>query len=119
MRAAERWTSPAIDAIEGPYRFKNPEEVRYFLFLRPDLLDVVTEGIVEIPEHVPTDQPIDLEVVWDAEDADDDGELIAVVQARLEPEDVVSRMERLRRDWLIAALRRVQDPSFTVGVEYR
>lgn len=118
MRLAERPTQAAIDALVGVYRFVNPGEVRYFLDVHPDIFDVVNQGASKIPEFVPSDSPIDLEVVWEVDGADDPGELIAVVRTKMEPEDVLPRLERLRRCWLIEAIQGTTEPLFTVGVEY-
>ncbi len=118
MRVAETPSQQAIDALAKAYRFVNPDEVRYFLDSHPDILNAVTQGASKIREFVPSDALIDLEVVWEVDGSDNPGELIAVVRTHLDPEDVLPRLERLRRRWLIEAIQGTTGPLFTVGVEY-
>ena len=111
--------SPAtINDLEAIYQFREPDDVRAFLAHHPDLLDLLVEGASKIPEFLPSDEPIALEVLRDPEDEADDGELFAIVLTRQEPEDVRPRLNRLDREWLIDA-GRPHAGRFNVAVEYR
>lgn len=108
----------AIDAIERLYEFREPDEVRMYLTKNPDLLDLLNEAAVKIPEFLPPDGPIVLEVVWDPEDEEgEDDELFALVPTKLEPEDVRPMMDRMRREWLIGTPGR-RASRFNVGPRY-
>lgn len=108
----------AIDALERVYEFREPGEVRAFLAEHPDLLPLVVEAAAKIPEFLPSDLGIALDVVWEPEDEDDGGELFALVPTELAPEDVRSRLALLDREWLIEA-GRFAAGRFNVNVEYR
>ena len=107
-----------IGELESRYRFREPDKVRAFLLAHPEVLDLVVQAQAKIPEFLPADQPLELEVVRDPEDEHDDGELFAIVPTDLEPEDVRPRMRRFLREWLVDAGRPV-GLLFNVGVEYR
>jgi hypothetical protein len=117
---ARAHTTPqqTIAELERRYRFREPEEVRAFLLAHPEVLDLVVEAAAKIPEFLPIDEGIELEVVRDPEDEHDPGELFAIVPTRLEPVDVRPRMHRLLREWLVDAGRPF-GLLFNVGVEYR
>jgi hypothetical protein len=92
--------------------------VRAFLADHPDLLDLLVEASETIVRFLPTDGPLALDVIWDPEDEDDEGELFAVVPTFSEPEEVRPRRTRLVEQWLLDAFRRA-DGRFNVHVEYR
>jgi hypothetical protein len=117
--SAPTTTAPeAIAAIERLYEFREPEEVRAFLAKNPDLIGLLVEAAAMIPEFLPPDGRIVLEVVWDPEDEEEDDELFALVPTKLEPEDVRPMMDRLRRTWLIPRARHAVG-RFNVGPAYR
>ena len=107
-----------IARLERRYHFRRPDEVRAFLLDHPDLLDLLVEGASKIRLFLPSDEPIAIEVLFDPEEQDDQGELFAVVSTRSEPEAVRPRLERLDREWLIDAGRPFAG-QFNVAVEYR
>lgn len=107
-----------IDALEGPFVLRQADEVQAYLADNPDLLPLLMEASSKIPEFLPPDGPIVLEILWDPEDEDDGGELFAVVPTDLGWEEVRPRMDRLLRDWLIEA-GRFTAGRFNVDVEFR
>jgi hypothetical protein len=112
-------TRGAIDALERLYRFREPDEVRTYLAKNSDLLDLLNEAAAKIPEFLPVDEAMILEVAWDPEDEEDEEDgLFALVSTRLEPEAVRPQLDRLRRDWLVPVFRRTGG-RFNVGIEYR
>lgn len=119
MAAVETATGQAIDSLAGVYRFREPDEVRAYLAKHPDLLALLVEAAAKIPEFLPPDGPIVLEVVWDPEDEEGEGdELFAVVPTRMGWEEVRPRHHRLTREWLVPAARFAAG-RFNVDVEYR
>lgn len=112
-------TSRAIDALQSVYVFRGPDEVQTYLAKNLDLLEILHEAAAKIPEFLPVDEAMILEVAWEPEDeeGDEDG-LFALVSTRLEPEVVRPRLDRLRREWLVPVFRRTEG-RFNVGIEYR
>jgi hypothetical protein len=118
MMSAPTTTAPeAIAAIERLYEFREPEEVRAFLAKNPDLIDLVIEAAAKIPEFLPPDGRIVLDVVWDPEDEKAEDELFALVPTRLGWEEVRPLMGRLDREWLVETFRLARG-RFNVDVEY-
>lgn len=112
-------TREAIDALEGRYEFREPDEVRAYLAANPDLLALLDEAAAKIPEFLPPDGPLILEVVWDPEDEEGEGdELFAVVPTRMKHEEVRPRLKRLDREWFLDA-RGHAIGRFNVDVEHR
>ena len=107
-----------IDTLEQTYQFRRRDEVRAFLTAHADLVVLLDEASSKIPEFLPADEPMALEVVKDPEDEGAEGELFALVPTELAPEQVLPRLDRLRREWLIAATRGASG-WFNVDVEYR
>ena len=120
--SAQIATAPeAMQQIERLYEFREPEEVRAFFAKNPDLIDLVIEAAAKIPEFLPPDGQIVLEVVWDPDDDDDEGEndrLFAIAPTRLAWPDVRPRLGRLTREWLIPVARS-SGGRFGVDIEYR
>jgi hypothetical protein len=116
--SAPTTTAPeAIQQIERLYEFREPEAVRAFLAKNPDLIDLLVEAAVKIPEFLPPDGRIVLEVVWDPEDEDEeDDELFALVPTRMPWEEVLPRYRRLVREWLVPTAR-FAIGRFNVGPE--
>ena len=113
-------TAPeAIQQLERLYEFREPEEVRAFLAKNPDLVNLVIEAAAKIPEFLPPDGRIVLEVVPDLEDEEGEGdELFALVPTRMPWKEVWPRYHRLEREWLIFSPGRITG-RFNVGPEYR
>ncbi len=107
-----------IAEIERRYELREPEDVRAYLADNPDLLDLVDEASAKLPEFLPPSGPIVLEVVWDPDDEEDEGELFALVPTRLGWQDVLPCLNRLLREWLIDA-GRFAAGRFNVDVEFR
>lgn len=111
-------TREAIDALRGTYEFREPDAVRTYLAQNPDRLGLLAEAATKIPEFLPPDGPIVLEVVRDPEDEEGEGgELVAVSPTRLGWARARPGMERLRREWLITTPGRMAS-RFNIGVEY-
>jgi len=111
-------TAPAtIDVLDHLFEFREPDEVRAYLAKHPDLLDLLHEAATRIPEFLPPDRPIVLEMLWDPEDDDDEGELFAVVRTRSDGEATRLGYDRLLREWLVPA-GRFAAGRFNVGIEY-
>jgi len=113
----------ALDALDALYAFRDGDwvggrdEVRKILARHPELVPVLMEASERLPEFVPITRPVVLEwVPWEEND-DADGTLFAVIQTDLPPEEVRPLRERLSREWLADAARRV-DLRFNVGVDY-
>ena len=117
LRVVGTEVSAMIDALEDTYRFRQRDEVRAFLIDHPDLLELVLETSTKVPEYVPIDQPMALEVVSDPDDEEGGGQLYAVVLTHREPPEIRPRMEQMDREWLIAAFRPAGD-LFNIAVEY-
>jgi hypothetical protein len=120
MRAAETAGSATIDTLEALYQFREPDEVRAYLARNPDLIDLLVDASTKIPEFLPTDGSMILEVVWDPDDEEEEenDELVAVVPTRLKWDEVRPRLDRLTREWLIPTARFAAG-RFIVDVEYR
>lgn len=107
----------AIAALEATYEFREPAAVRAFLAKHPDLLDLLGEAAAKIPEFLPPDGRLVLEVVWDRDGVDDD-ELFALVPTRMGWDEVRPRYLRLVREWLVPTAR-LGSGRFNVAPEYR
>ena len=121
MSASVTTVAKAIEAVERLYEFREPEKVRAFLAKNPDLIDLVIEAAAKIPEFLPPDGQIVLEVVWDPDDDDEAGEndqLFAIAPTRLAWPDVRPWLDRLTREWLIPVARS-SGGRFSVDIEYR
>lgn len=111
-------TREAIDALEGRYEFREPDEVRAYLAQHSDLLGLLDEAAAKIPVFLPPDGRLVLEMVWDPEDEDedDDGELFAMVPTRIGWQQDRPGYDRLLREWLVPAVRFAAG-RFNVGIE--
>lgn len=118
MQTAKTTTPDVVGELRNLYEFREPEEVEAYLDRHPNLVDLLVEAAARIPEFIPPDAPIVLEVVWDPEEEDEEGELFAMIPTHRSWEEIRPRMNRLRRDWLIAAARNAAG-RFNIGVEYR
>ncbi len=118
MTATVTATPEAIAAVEAVYEFHDRDEVIAYLEANGDLIDLLLDGAEKIPTFVVPSEPIFLEVLIDPEDEAEERELFAVVPTADEPEAVLPRLHRLRREWLIDAARHAVG-RFNVGVEYR
>ena len=110
--------SAMIAKLERTYQFREPDEVRAFLAIHPEIGDLALTAAVKIAEYLPIQDQLVLEFFRDPEDDEDDGQLFALVPTRLPPMEVRSLMDQLLRDWLLEVIR----PTgllFNVGVEYR
>jgi len=107
-----------IASVEECYLLREPEQVRSFLAAHPEVLDLVIEAAVKIPEFLPVDRPVELRLIRDLDDGDVGGDLSAIVSTRREPGEVEPLIERLDRGWLIPAVQG-DGLRFNVGIEYR
>lgn len=107
-----------ITKLEGRYQFREPYTARAFLLAHPEMIDLAFQASVKIPEFLPADEGLVLEVTRDPEDVDDHEELFAIVPTRADYREIERLLERLLREWLIDAGRPV-GLLFNVGVEYR
>lgn len=108
----------AIDDLERLYRFRDRDVVRSYLARHLDIVDAVAEAATVIPQFLPGYQPIELDVVRDADEDEPEGDLFAIVKTNREPEEMRPLLGKLRREWLIPSVQRF-DGRFNVGLEYQ
>lgn len=106
-----------IDALEQVCEFRGRDDVRSFLSDHPDLLTVVVDALATIPRYFDGVQRSALEVLRDIEDDTSPGALFLVIRTQLEPEQALTLLEDLRRQWLIAVARETRG-RFNVSLEY-
>ena len=97
----------AIERLAGIYQFDNADEVAAYLRAYPFLVDLLVEAREKIGEHFGRETPVVLEV-FTFQDADDDQELFALVRTSLSPNEAAACLDRLDRDWWLAASPRAQ-----------
>jgi|GEM_PF-2892399 len=107
-----------IDDLERLYRFRNRDVVRSYLAQHLDIVDAVAEAATVIPQFLPGHQPIELEVVRDADEDEPEGDLFAIVKTHRAPDEMRPLLGKLRREWLIPFVQRF-DGRFNVGLEYQ
>lgn len=117
MPAADPAVERAIDALETIYVFREPDEVRDFLRRYPDLLPVLDEATERVAPLATGVGPAALEVVWDPDDDNDEGELFLVVPTVEQPEAVLPVLDRLQRNWLVDVAWSAQG-RFNVALKY-
>jgi len=107
-----------IGTLEDRYQFREPDAVRAFLVAHPEVINLALQASSKIPELLPVDEGLALEVSREPEDVDDPGQLFAIVPTCLDPGDVRPYMDRLLDEWLVTAGRPV-GLLFNVDVEYQ
>ena len=113
-------TSPAgrsgTASLEEAYVFRQAREVAEFLEEHPYLGSLLLEAYDHIQEHFGLRPRVALEVVTDPE-ATDDRELYALIGTHLSPEAALQRLERLDKEWWLAAMDRAQC-KLSIDVEF-
>lgn len=109
--------APAVAAsLDRTYTFRDREDVAAFLAEHPSLADLLVEASSRIARLFPLPQPLALEVFHNLEE-EDEGILFVVVPTKLAPEEALRRLDRLRDEWLVDAVRRTRG-RFNVNTEY-
>ena len=103
--------------LETMYVLREPEAIRAFVDRHPDVTDVLSEAVWRIPESLPSDERIALELVHDPDDDGDPGTLFAIVRTRLGAEEIRPILARMHHEWVIDAVRRAGG-RFNVHVEF-
>ncbi len=103
--------------LEQIYIFRGPEEVSRFLCAYQFLIPLLLEARTKIAEHFEPYPPVFLEVMVDP-DAIDDHQLVAFIQANLEPAEALASLDRFDKDWWLEASRRSRG-KLCIHLEYR
>lgn len=109
-----------IEALLRVYVTRGEEdeaEVRRFLAAHPELLALLVEAPTRIPDIVVSGYSLGIEVLRDAEDDSDEGDLFITIPTRGELDQIEPRMEAFRRGWLLEASRRSRG-RFNVAARY-
>ena len=104
-------------ALGTMYDVREPDAIEAFIDRHPEVADVLREEAWRIPESLPTDERVALELVQDPDVEDDDGELFAIVRTRMGPEEVRPFLTQMQEGWLIDAARRAGG-RFNVDIEF-
>ena len=96
--------------LQGFYTLANAEEVRRFLRVYPDAVDVLTEAIPHIERVFGLDTRVVLEVTFDpdSEKPQDSEELFADIQTSLPVDAALAQLHKLDQDWFLSQLGRVK-----------
>jgi hypothetical protein len=108
-----------IEALLRVYATRGEEDaaaVRRFLAAHPELLALLVEAPVRIPEGV-ADGRLGVELLGDHDDDDAEGGLFVTIPTHGKSEQVEPRMEAFYRGWLLEATRR-SGARFDVAVRY-
>jgi hypothetical protein len=105
-----------VDELEKLYRLTDADKVTAFLSERPGLLDILLEARPQIELHFGKDVVVELR--FPRGEADFDGELLAMVQSKLDAETALDRMDRLWDQWWGDASGRPESFPLYIGVDY-
>ena len=107
-----------MDTLCAMYELREPGAIQAFVDRHPEIVDVLIEAAWRIPESLPSDERVALDLVQVPDDDDDgNGELFAIVRTRLGAEEIRPSLTRMQEGWLIDAGRRAGG-HFNVHVEF-
>lgn len=116
-------SSPAsVDADEiarlaDRYTFRNAEEVTRYLHKHPVLIPLLVQAEEVIPRYFDVDVPVVLEVVFDPECYDPEGELFASIQIPETVDDALDRLDRFDDEWWLRVSPNAPD-TLVFDIEY-
>lgn len=97
-------TQRDIGSLDGLYGYRGRREVVQFLSDHPFLMPLLLEAHAEIELWFPTHRQPALEVLNDAEEADDP-HLVLFIRGDLPPAEAVDALHRLDKHWWLEASR--------------
>jgi len=108
--------APKPEALEKLYTYRRPMEVKGYIKAHSFLVPLLVEAYDKIGEYFGSNPAVVLEVVTDPE-ADDYRELFAFIQISLSPEEALSRLDQLDKEWWLDASDKAQN-HFCIDVEF-
>jgi len=89
----------AIARLADRYTFRDPEEVTRYLQRYPHIVPHLHEIADRVPHYFGAERPLALEMFFDPEYADHEGELFVNVLVPSDDDDALDQLNRLGDDW--------------------
>jgi hypothetical protein len=87
-----------LEPLSQFYTFRGAQEVSGFLHAHPFLAPLLLEAYNKIAKHYGPSPQVVLEVVTDPE-ATDDRELFVFIRTNLPPDEALSKLDQLDKEW--------------------
>lgn len=108
---------PALNSLSQLYAFRRPEEVLSFLHAYPFLVPLLVEAYSKITDYFEASPEVVLEVITDPEAANDH-ELFAFIRTSLPPDEAMSRLDQLDKEWWLDVADRAEG-KLCIHIEFR